>query len=134
MIQVRHAMNHKPCTLDSEASVAEAAKKLIETGEDLLIITRGNDIIGTVDHEKVLKYTYITGLSPRQIPVGEIANPDIVMVRPDTSIEDVLTIMTEMKQGTLPVVDGGLIGSISIYDVLKVSPKTRPLKKAQYMG
>jgi len=133
ILKVRHAMKDQPTTIDAEATVTETAHKMIQTGKDTLIVLEKNSIKGTIDLRNVLYYTYAEGFRPNQTPVGEITNVDIIFARPNTSLEDALTIMIETNHNTLPVVDGDLVGTISIHDLLKVQPKIRPLKAKNYM-
>ena len=127
ILKVRHAMKPDPQVVDSETTVTEAACRMIQAGQDTVIVVDGDTIRGTVDLKNLVRYTYTQGFRPHQTPIGEITNCDIILARPNTSLEDCLTIMTELKQSTLPVVDGKLVGSINIHDLLKTQPKTKPL-------
>ena len=126
ILKVRHAMRHEPATIDSETSVEETAQVMIQSGLDTIIVINQDKILGTSNLRNVLRYTYTEGFRPSQTPISEITNPDIIFVRPNTSLEDALTIMTETNQDTLPVVDGALVGTINIRDLLKTQPQTRP--------
>jgi signal-transduction protein with cAMP-binding, CBS, and nucleotidyltransferase domain len=128
IIKVRLAMKTHPTTVDADVSVSEAARKMIQSSADTLIVLENNMIKGTVDLRNVLRYTYTQGFRPNQTPVSEITKSNIVFVRPNTSLEDALTIMIERKQDTLPVVDNELVGSINIHDLLKAQPQTKPLE------
>jgi CBS domain-containing protein len=126
ILKVRHAMKPNPAVVDSETMVTDAACKMIQAGQDTLIVQDGDNIRGTVDLRNLVRYTYTQGFRPHQTPISEITNCDIILARPNTSLEDCLTIMTELKQDTLPVVDGKLVGSINIHDLLKAQPQTKP--------
>ncbi|TRO53569.1 CBS domain-containing protein [Candidatus Bathyarchaeota archaeon] len=128
ILQVRHAMQTKPYTIDSEETVTETAYRMIQIGTDTLVVLYENEIKGTIDQRDVLRYTYTQGFRPNQTPVSEITNSDVVFARPTTSLEDALTIMTETKQYTLAVVDRELVGTINIFDLLKAQPQTKPLE------
>lgn len=126
ILKVRHAMKPDPQVVDSETTVTEAACRMIQAGQDTVIVVDGDKIKGTVDLRNIVRYTYTQGFRPHQTPISEITNNDIILARPNTSLEDCLTIMTELKQDTLPVVDGKLVGSINIHDLLKAQPGTKP--------
>ena len=134
ILLVRHAMQTNPYTIDAETTVTETAQKMIQTGQDTLIVTDKETIKGTVDLRSVLQYTYTEGFRPNQTPVSEITNQDTILARPTTSIEDAITIMTETKQLTLAVVDDGLVGSINICDILKIKPDIKPLEASSHMA
>ena len=133
ILKVRHAMKTNPTIADIETTVTEAVHKMIQSGQDSIFVLDGESIKGVVDLRNVLRYTYTEGFRPNQTPVSEITNSDIILARPNTSLEDCLTIMTELKQNTLPVVDNKLVGSINIHDLLKTQPQTKPLETSPYL-
>ena len=130
IFKVRHVMKSDPIIVDAEASVAEAAYIMVQTGQDILIVSDGAQIMGIVDPRVILRYTYTEGFRPNQTPVSEITKSEIVFARSNSNLEDVRAIMIEEKQDTLLVVDAELVGTINIYDILKIqrhAKKTEPL-------
>jgi CBS domain-containing protein len=121
-------MKLNPPTIDSEKTVIEAAQKMIHTGYDTVIVTSKNEINGVVTIQKLLKYTYTKGFRPKQVPISEIVDTDILLVRPSTSLEETLTIMVETGHNTIPVVNNELLGTINIHDLLKTQPQTKTIK------
>lgn len=134
IVKVRHAMKPNPTVVDVETTVTEAVQMMIKNGQDAIFVVEEDAIKGIVDLKNLLRYTYTEGFRPNQIPINEIMNEEIVLTRPNTSLEDALTIMTELKQDTLPVVDKDLIGSINIYDLLKLQPQTKPIETRPYLA
>lgn len=134
ILKVRHAMKSNPTIADTETTVTEAVHMMIQSGTDSIFVMDGKNIRGIVDLRCVLRYTYTEGFRPNQTPISEITNCDIILARPNTSLEDALTIMTELKQTTLPVVDDKLVGSINIHDLLKTQPQTKPLETSPYLS
>jgi CBS domain-containing protein len=54
------------------------------------------------------------------IPVSEVMTKPVCAIRPDQSIEDALSVMTEKRIRHLPVMDGeNLVGLVSIGDLVK---------------
>lgn len=52
--------------------------------------------------------------------VGDIMTREVISVGPETTMEDVATIMTEKKVHTIPVVEGGkLLGVIGKLDIVR---------------
>ena len=134
ILKVRHAMRDDPTIADLETTVTEAVHKMIQSGTDSIFVMKGKEILGMVDLRCVLRYTYTEGFRPNQTPISEITNCDIILARPNTSLEDALTIMTALKQETLPVVDDELVGSINIHDLLKKQPQTKPLETSPHLS
>lgn len=66
------------------------------------------------------------------LTVGDAMTPDPVTVTPDTSIEEIATIMAEKKLYTLPVVERGrLVGVVGKEDVLRAAfPVPKSMQRA----
>jgi CBS domain-containing protein len=55
------------------------------------------------------------------MPVGKIANKEVVMVSPDTTVEEAVSIMHQRNIHTLPVFDGDeLVGIVGKHDILNI--------------
>ncbi|WP_419633332.1 CBS domain-containing protein, partial [Thiolapillus sp.] len=53
-------------------------------------------------------------------PVGDIMSQKLLVVHPDTSIQDCMVLMTESRVRHLPVVENDrLVGLVSIGDIVK---------------
>jgi len=119
-LQVRHAMNRDPVTIQHDYTVREAARMMIDFGLDTLIVTLEDEILGAVTYRDVLDSLLKPGFNPDHSTIGDIADEDLVMVRPNTDLGDATAIMLETNRGTLPVVDRELVGYISFSDILKL--------------
>ena len=117
---VRHAMNHDPVTIQHDYTVREAARMMIDFGLDTLIVTIEDEILGAVTYRDVLDSLLKPGFDPDRSTIGDIADEDLVMVRPNTALGDATAIMLETDRGTLPVVDRELVGYISFSDIIKL--------------
>jgi len=117
---VRHAMNHDPVTIQHDYTVREAARMMIDFGLDTLIVTIEDEILGAVTYRDVLDGLLKPGFDPDCSTIGDIADEDLVMVRPNTALGDATAIMLETDRGTLPVVDRELVGYISFSDIIKL--------------
>ena len=117
---VRHAMNHDPVTIQHDYTVREAARMMIDFGLDTLIVTIEDEILGAVTYRDVLDSLLKPGFNLDHSTIGDIADEDLVMVRPNTDLGDATAIMLETDRGTLPVVDRELVGYISFSDILKL--------------
>jgi CBS domain-containing protein len=119
-LQVRHAMNRDPVTIQHDYTVREAARMMIDFGLDTLIVTIEDEILGAVTYRDVLNSLLKPGFDPDNSTIGDIADEDLVMVRPTTALGDATAIMLETDRGTLPVVDRELVGYICFSDILKL--------------
>jgi CBS domain-containing protein len=119
-LQVRHAMNRDPVTIQHDYTIREAARMMIDFGLDTLIVTVEDEILGAVTYRDVLDSLLKPGFDPDRSTIGDIADVYLVMVRPNTALGDATAIMLETDRGTLPVVDRELVGYISFSDIIKL--------------
>ena len=122
-LQVRHAMKEHPFTISHDASVTETARTMILTGIDTIVVTKKNEILGSVTSNDILRYTYTPDFNPEKTSIESITNEDIKLARPTTTLHDVRSILMETGMNTLPVVDKELVGYITLRDLIRVQPK-----------
>ena len=90
----------------------------------LLIQSDTGELLGIVTERDILRYCAAHEGNIGDVLIGEIMTNELVVVTPDTSIEEAMTLMTERRFRHLPVVtDGRPIGMISIGDVVKAKLK-----------
>lgn len=119
-LQVRHAMNRDPVTINHDYTVREAAQMMIDFGLETLIVTVEDEILGAVTYRDVLESLLTPRFNPNKATIGDITDEDLILVRPSTALGDATEIMLESDRGTLPVVDRELVGYISFSDILKL--------------
>jgi CBS domain-containing protein len=122
-------MKGHPYMVSHEATVTEAAQMMIAAGIDTIIVTKNGEILGSVTVNDILRYTYTPGFNPKKTSIESITDEEIMLARPNTTLSDVRTLLTESKGYTLPVVDKELVGYITIRDLLTVQPDQRAQKK-----
>ena len=123
ILKVRHAMTGHPFSIPHDATVTETAMTMITAGIETIVVTKKDEIYGAVTSNDILRYTYTPDFNPAKTLVGRIANEDIMLARPSTSLHDIRTIMTETNTNTLPVVDKELVGYITLRDLIRVAPE-----------
>ena len=119
-LNVSQVMNREPVTISEDYTVYETAQMMIDFGLETLIVTSEEDILGVVTYRDVLEYLLYPSFDPDQVTIGEITDEDVVLVRPSTSLTDVVDIMLESDRGTLPVVENVLVGYVSYTDILRL--------------
>lgn len=125
MLQVRHAMKTHPFTIPHDASVTETARTMITAGLDTIVVTKKEELLGTVTSNDILRYTYTPDFNPAKTTVESITNEDIMLARPNTALADVRSIFTESGINTIPVVDKELVGYITLRDLITVQPEQK---------
>ena len=145
MLRVKDIMTRDLITVSPETEIVHAAKLLLEKSINGVPVVDGTGkLVGILCQSDLIAqqkrlpipsiFTLLDGFIPlRSIKhlekevekivattVAHAMTPNPVTVRPDTSIEEVATIMVDRNFHTLPVVDEGkLVGIVGKEDVLR---------------
>ena len=108
-------------TIDAEATVFEAIKRMVEANVGALLVTEGGKVAGIVTERDYLRRVTLEGRTEEETLVREIMTAPLVYVTPETSVDECMAIMTERRIRHLPVFteDRDLAGIVSIGDVVK---------------
>jgi CBS domain-containing protein len=110
--------------IDADASVFEAVKRMVEANVGSLLVTEGGEITGIVTERDYLRRVTLEGRTDKETAVREIMSSPLVVVAPDTSIDECMALMTGRRIRHLPVVDSGqVVGIVSIGDLVKFKSK-----------
>lgn len=121
-------------SVDAEASVLEAVKQMVEANVGSLLVTEDGQIRGIVTERDYLRRVALEGRTDSDIPVSEIMSSPLIVVEPDTSVDECMALMTDRRIRHLPVVDGGdVVGVISIGDLVKFQSKQQSFQ-IQYLN
>ena len=124
---VQKLMTSNPCSIDSDKSVAYAAKMMRDEDVGLAPIVEGNRLVGTVTDRDIAIRVVAEGKDPESTRVTEIASTDLVTVDPQQDLDEALRLMTQHQVRRLPVVeeDGRLVGVIAQADVARSADDRR---------
>jgi CBS domain-containing protein len=112
----------KAVTVQSSASVMEAARKLAQFKIGAVIITKSDgSVAGIVSERDIVRRIADAGPEILSAPVRDVMTRDVITCTAETSIDEVMTRMTHGRFRHVPVVDAQdrLIDVISIGDVVK---------------
>ena len=88
----------------------------------LVVIDEKNEVAGIISERDYARKVSLKGKASRDALVEEIMTPvaDIYRVKPETTVEDCMVLITAKKIRHLPVFEGNkLVGVVSIGDVVK---------------
>ncbi len=120
---IKDAMNEKFSSIDSEESVLDLIKKMIENKKDYALVMKDSKAIGVVTIKDVLSLIY-KGVYLDKTKVQMIMSPRLISLSPGSSIKEAIDIVLEKKFNQLPVIDKD-----KIYGVLELDGIVRTYYK-----
>ena len=128
--KVLEAKGSEVLTIDAEATVFEAIKRMVEANVGALLVTEGGKVAGIVTERDYLRRVTLEGRTEEETLVREIMTSPLVYVTPETSVEECMAVMTERRIRHLPVFteDRDLAGIVSIGDVVKFQSTQRDVQ------
>ena len=109
---------HEVLRIDADAPVLEAVKRMVEANIGSLLVTKGGEITGIVTERDYLRRVALEGPTDEEVTVEEIMSSPLIVVTPETAIDECMALMTDRRIRHVPVVDGGeVMGIVSIGDV-----------------
>ncbi|MBI3988183.1 MAG: CBS domain-containing protein [candidate division NC10 bacterium] len=118
--QLLQSKGHEVWSVSPDTSVYDALKVMADKNVGALLVLEGDQLRGIFSERDYARKIILHGKSSKETPVKEIMSSEVVTVRPDQSIEECMTLMTNKRIRHLPVLEGSkLVGVISIGDVVK---------------
>jgi CBS domain-containing protein len=106
--------------IDGGATVFDAVKAMVEANVGALLITDGEKITGIFTERDYLRRIAVEGRRSRDTIVSDVMSSPVLVVNPETTVEEAMALMTDRRIRHAPVVDSGaLVGMISIGDLVK---------------
>jgi CBS domain-containing protein len=106
-------------SVESNRSVLEAARYMMEHNVGALPVLRNGDLAGILSERDIMNRVVAVGRTPGTTAVSEVMTANPRAVHADESIEECLFIMREFGFRHLPIVEGKeLKGLVSLRDVL----------------
>jgi CBS domain-containing protein len=107
-------------TIDADASVLDAVKRMVEANVGSLLVEVDGRIEGIVTERDYLRRVTLEGRTENDTPVREIMTSPLIVVSPDTPVDETMALMTDRRIRHLPVIDEGrVVALVSIGDVVK---------------
>jgi CBS domain-containing protein len=106
--------------IDAGASVLDAVRAMVEANVGALLVVVDGRIEGIVTERDYLRRVTLEGRDERSTPVSTVMSSPLVVVGPETPLDECRAIMTDLRIRHLPVVEGGEVAAmISIGDLVK---------------
>jgi CBS domain-containing protein len=118
--EILQGKGHNVLEIDAGATAFEAVERMVEANVGSLLVTEGGDVAGVVTERDYLRRVAVDELDHRQTTVREIMSSPLIVVTPQTSVDECMALMTNRRIRHLPVVESGeVVGIVSIGDVVK---------------
>lgn len=108
-------------TVSPDMSVRDLVAKLADLGVGALVVSAdGKAVTGIVSERDVVRRLHDQGAALLTSTVGELMTADVHTCVPGDHVDDLMRLMTNERVRHVPVVvDGALVGIVSIGDVVK---------------
>ncbi|MBH8551743.1 CBS domain-containing protein [Nostocaceae cyanobacterium CENA357] len=120
MLKAVDIMTKDVATIRSSATVAEAVKLLRVRDWKALIVDRRHeqDAYGMITESDIVYKVIAYGKDPSKVRVYEVMTKPCIVVNPDLGLEYVARLFADHNLHRAPVIQGKLVGIISLADIL----------------
>jgi CBS domain-containing protein len=106
-------------TIAADESVLAAANRMNDRAIGGLVVVEGDRMVGIVTERDILRRVVAAERNPSLTLVREVMSAPVACCRPETTLMECRTVMTEKRIRHLPVVDDrGLRGVVTIGDLM----------------
>ena len=106
--------------IEPTATVQDAAIKMRKERIGALLVMHSGELVGIVTERDILNGIVAEGASAEKISVQEIMTADVVVIDPNRTIRDAMTVVTEKRLRHLPVAkEGRILGMLSGGDLTR---------------
>jgi CBS domain-containing protein len=120
--QLLDSKGHDIWSIAPNASVYDAIELMAEKGVGALVVLDDEWPVGIVSERDYARKVVLKERSSTETKVSEIMTTSIIYARPDQTIEECLSTMTEERIRHLPILEGEkLVGMLSIGDLVKAT-------------
>jgi CBS domain-containing protein len=123
-MQVKDIMSRNVVTITPDATLLEAAKKMVENNVKFLIVTENERLVGIVTEWDFVKKIAKGGKEILNAKLETIMTKKVIVIAPETTITEAAEIMLANNIKRLPVVENNvLIGVVTAMEILLAEPK-----------
>lgn len=109
---------HAVRAVSSTVTVAEAVREMNLHRIGSVLVMNGTELAGIFTERDALTRVIAAELDPKATPITQVMSANVLTIRPDATVQEVMEIFAERRCRHLPVTqDGKLVGLVSIGDV-----------------
>jgi CBS domain-containing protein len=117
--RIIEAMTSNPCAIESDRSVAYAAKMMKQEDVGAAPIVETGRLVGMLTDRDIVIRVVAEGKDPDSVSARDVASSNVVTIDPQQDLDEALKLMARYQVRRLPVVeqDGRLVGVVAQADV-----------------
>ena len=124
---VKDVMARRVLLVEASSSAKNAARMMNKFGVSSLIVSSDGDVVGILTERDILTRVVASGQNPEEVEVRDIMSEPIIVVNPDTPLEQAVQIMLMERIKKLPVMEKDeekikLVGILSMTDIARIQP------------
>jgi len=105
--------------IDGGSKVFDAVKAMVDANIGAVLVTENGLPAGIFTERDYLRRIAVEGRTSHDTIVRDVMTAPVIYVKPDTSVEETMALMSNKRIRHLPVVDGGdVVAMISIRDLI----------------
>jgi CBS domain-containing protein len=106
--------------IEADETVLDAVRRMVEANVGSLLVTEGGRVVGIFTERDYLRRVALEGRDDEATAVRAVMSSPLVVVTPETPIDECMAVMTDRRIRHVPVVsDSDVIGLVSIGDLVK---------------
>ena len=118
--------------IDGDATVFDAVKAMVDANVGAILVSgqdRPDRVEGIFTERDYLRRIAVHGRTSRDTLVREVMTSPVIVVGPETTVEEAMALMTDRRIRHILVVEGErLIGMVSIGDLVRVQSQEQSFK------
>ena len=127
VLTVNDVMTERVITTDVDDSVKNAARAMAKFGISSLLVFSEEGLKGILTERDIITRIVCAGLDPSEVPVCDVMSEPVIVVAPDTPLENAVELMLVHQIKKLPILDQkeesyNVLGIISLVDVARLHP------------
>lgn len=102
-------------TVDLNGTVLDALQEMKKADTGAVLVSDGKKIVGIFTERDYSRNVEVNGREAKNTPIKELMTKEMVMVKPDTSVQQCINLMTRYHMRHLPVIENDkVIGMVSL--------------------
>lgn len=119
-LQVKDVMTKNVITIESSASVLEAAELMAKYDISCIVVMGDSKPLGIITERDMLKRVLLQFKDPGSTLVREMMSEPLITSNPNADLREAVRLMNERSIKKLPVIEHGLLtGLLSLTDVVR---------------